>query len=98
VDIKAQTSVQLNIGDQEYHLTREDAEALYQELRQALGKPSDPIPYQPYNPPLLPNAPVNPWTDLPGTGQPTYPSYPQIWCQSPQTNCGTAAPSLEVDP
>lgn len=84
--IETETTITIKIDGQEFYLTQEEARELFFSLKGSLGIVDPPAyPMQPYTPPtpLEPYIPKNPQPDpWIQPGWPTYPGYPQVWCQS----------------
>lgn len=84
-NISADLRIVINIGGQEFNLTKREAEELFFSLKQEL-KIQDPVPVYPIEP-YDPNRQIGPapWIQ-PHT--PTWPPYgPPIWCQQPSSTC-----------
>jgi len=71
MDISTKLSIHVKIGETELVLTAEDAEMLYKQLHEILGKDKDvpcpPCPpYTPYTPytPYIPTPTAPSWTDI----------------------------------
>lgn len=86
------TTLTVKIGDKEYSFSLDEAEQLYDKLKQVFGEnvPNS-VPVQPYNP-WVPYGPVKmpneippcyPWWEYRPQDSPTY--YPQIVCSTPDT-------------
>jgi len=60
MSIEVRTEITISLNEQEIRLSREEADALYQELRVALGKESN-QPWMPMPQPLAPAVPAPPW-------------------------------------
>ena len=95
MDISTQLSINVKIGTTELVLTAEDAEILYTQLYEILGKGKDVpcppyTPYTPYIPP--PTAPL--WPNIPEyvPTKPTKPQWPldeRPWCSTTEFRPGT---------
>ncbi len=94
--IETNTKITIKIGDQEFTLTRSEAEELYNKLKTELGK-SDTIIWpkqypEPQNP--LPHQPQ--WVPTTYPDIHPYPSYPQVWCKSDNTYSGVQADPTKI--
>jgi len=72
--VKATQEIKLEIQDQKFTLTREEAEELFEELRTVLGRNNNPPPYFPETLPYY--HPVHP-TIIPPEWK-----LPETWCSS----------------
>ena len=77
--IETKTKITITLDENEYTLTRSEAQELYNKLKKELGI-TDTLPY------YLPkenSRPPDDWAEIPlYPMHPPFPSHPQVWCST----------------
>ena len=94
--ITTKSTIKITIDGQIFELSKDEATELFNQLKKELGIVDAKYPpMQPYIPkdidPIWPHPHQHPNTPMPWTfpTDPTYPSFPQIWCGQPSSTCNT---------